>query len=76
MLHERIQRKQPDMSKKQENQDKKQTKRITIDLPLDIHARVTEIADSEDRSIRNYIFRLIKLDIMAREREQEEQKEE
>jgi hypothetical protein len=55
---------------------KKQTKRITIDLPLDIHARVTEIADSEDRSIRNYIFRLIKLDIMARERDQEEQKEE
>lgn len=60
------------MSKKPTKKEEKQTKRITIDLPLDIHAKVTEIADSEDRSVRNYIFRLIKLDIMAREREGEE----
>lgn len=60
------------MSKKRTKKDEKQTKRITIDLPLDIHAKVTEIADSEDRSVRNYIFRLIRLDIMARELEDKE----
>ena len=60
------------MSKRQTKKEDKQTTRVTIDLPLDIHKKAAEIAKNEDRSLRNYIFRLIKLDIRAREQEQEQ----
>lgn len=44
----------------------KPTVRITVDVPTEMHKTLKELADDDDRSVRNFVLVLIKKEIRKR----------
>lgn len=44
----------------EENKGDGALRRVTISLPSDVHAAAEQAAEAEDRSLSNYVTRLIK----------------
>lgn len=52
-----------------DNKKNKSNVRVTVDVPIEMHKDLKEMADNDDRSVRNFVLVLIKREIRRRREE-------